>query len=202
MPRIQPPAPAPPREADVLAEIRIAFGQEPDLVLWRLSQGAGVLVPVRTLESLCTTLQRAGAERDWTRVAMALAVLEGLDRFTRAGMVPGAADLIGILRGIRDVDVGACDACRGTGLCLHDPFGSNCRTCAGGGRAHESRPWGRFIALEAKRPAGPGRARGRTSEEQDQWLSLVRRMGGFAAVVDSVDAARAALERARRGYSE
>lgn len=54
---------------------------------------------------------------------------------------------------------------------------------------------GRFIALEIKT------ARGRTTEEQEQWLKLVRRMGGFAAVVRSVQEAREALERARRGES-
>jgi len=35
-----------------------------------------------------------------------------------------------------------------------------------------------------------------------QALELVRRMGGFAAVVRSVDEAKAALARARNGESE
>lgn len=52
---------------------------------------------------------------------------------------------------------------------------------------------GRFIALEVKRPGEKPRA------EQVQWLDLVRRFGGFAAVVSSVEEARAALVRARRG---
>ena len=55
---------------------------------------------------------------------------------------------------------------------------------------------GRWIALEVKS------ARGRTSPEQDKFLSLVRRMGGFAAVVRSVGEAIAAIERARAGASE
>ena len=55
---------------------------------------------------------------------------------------------------------------------------------------------GRFIALEVKAAAG------RTSPEQRQWLDLVRRNGGFAAVVRSVDEARAAIARARRGERE
>ena len=55
---------------------------------------------------------------------------------------------------------------------------------------------GRFFALEIKT------ARGRTTDEQDQWLELVRRRGGFAAVVRSVQEAKQALERARRGESK
>ena len=55
---------------------------------------------------------------------------------------------------------------------------------------------GRFIALEVKTAAG------RTSPEQRMWLDLVRRNGGFAAVVRSVDEARAAIARARTGASE
>ena len=52
---------------------------------------------------------------------------------------------------------------------------------------------GRFFALEIKTP------KGRAADEQRQWLELVRRMGGFACVVRSVDEARAALGRARNG---
>jgi hypothetical protein len=55
---------------------------------------------------------------------------------------------------------------------------------------------GRFVALEVKAAAG------RTSPEQRQWLDLVRRNGGFAAVVRSVDEARAAIARARTGARE
>ena len=55
---------------------------------------------------------------------------------------------------------------------------------------------GRFIALEVKQ------SNGRTTEEQDMFLALVRRMGGFAAVVRSVDEARAAIDRAVAGASE
>ena len=54
-------------------------------------------------------------------------------------------------------------------------------------------PAGRFVALEVKSH------RGRTTPEQDLFLELVRRRGGFATVVRSVDEARAALERARAG---
>lgn len=55
---------------------------------------------------------------------------------------------------------------------------------------------GRFIALEVKTPAG------RVAPEQVQWLALVRRQGGFAAVVRSVEEARAAIARCRAGGAE
>lgn len=55
---------------------------------------------------------------------------------------------------------------------------------------------GRFVALEVKSAAG------RTSLEQRQWLDLVRRNGGFAAVVRSVAEAQAAIARARKGARE
>ena len=55
---------------------------------------------------------------------------------------------------------------------------------------------GRFFALEVKQ------ARGRASEEQQRWLALVRSFGGFASVVRSVQEAKAALDRARKGESK
>jgi hypothetical protein len=55
---------------------------------------------------------------------------------------------------------------------------------------------GRFVALEVKTPTG------RASPQQRQWLDLVRRHGGFAAIVRSVEDARAAIARARTGASE
>tara|TARA_R110000868_G_scaffold376429_1_gene641278 strand:- start:1185 stop:1511 length:327 start_codon:yes stop_codon:yes gene_type:complete len=55
---------------------------------------------------------------------------------------------------------------------------------------------GRFVALEVKTPVG------RASTEQRQWLDLVRRHGGFAAVVRSVAEAHAAIARARTGAKE
>ena len=54
-------------------------------------------------------------------------------------------------------------------------------------------PLGRFVALEAK----TGNAR--LMPHQRLFLDLVRKRGGFAAEVRSVDDARDALERARRG---
>ena len=55
---------------------------------------------------------------------------------------------------------------------------------------------GRFVALEVKT------ATGRVAVEQTQWLALVRRYGGFAAVVRSPEDALAAIARARTGASE
>jgi hypothetical protein len=55
---------------------------------------------------------------------------------------------------------------------------------------------GRFVALEVKT------ATGRAAPEQRLWLDLVRRYGGFAAIVRSVDEARAAVARARAGDSQ
>lgn len=52
---------------------------------------------------------------------------------------------------------------------------------------------GRFFALEVKGP------KGRVSDEQKQWIALVRSKGGFAAVVRSVEDALAAVERCRKG---
>ena len=52
---------------------------------------------------------------------------------------------------------------------------------------------GRFFALEVKTPVG------RLTPEQTKFLALVNRMGGFAACVRSVEAARAALDRAAAG---
>jgi hypothetical protein len=51
----------------------------------------------------------------------------------------------------------------------------------------------RFIALEVKKPGGRVRA------EQWGFLELVRNNGGFAAIVHSVEEAREAITRARRG---
>lgn len=57
-------------------------------------------------------------------------------------------------------------------------------------------PSGRFIALEIKTPTG------RATQEQLQFLELIRKRGGFAAIVRSRDEAREAIARARRGERE
>jgi hypothetical protein len=58
------------------------------------------------------------------------------------------------------------------------------------------RTTGRFIALEVKTN------KGRVSEEQTQFLDLVRSCGGFACIVRSVDEACQAVDRACGGASE
>jgi hypothetical protein len=85
-----------------------------------------------------------------------------LDRASRGGLGAGSADLIGIVRVVRDI-------------------------------ARPDLDLGRFIALEVKAP------RGVVSDVQKRWLEAVRRMGGFAAVVRSVEEARGAIDRARKG---
>lgn len=57
-------------------------------------------------------------------------------------------------------------------------------------------PTGRFIALEIKTPQG------RATREQLQFLELIRKRGGFACIVRSVEDARGAIQRARRGERE
>lgn len=54
-------------------------------------------------------------------------------------------------------------------------------------------PNGRWFCLEAKTGAG------KPNPEQRAFLELVRSRGGFATVVWSVDGARAAYVRAKRG---
>lgn len=54
-------------------------------------------------------------------------------------------------------------------------------------------PQGRWICLEVK--TGKGKLR----PDQVLWIDLIRRRGGFAAEVRSVEEARDALSRARRG---
>jgi hypothetical protein len=53
-------------------------------------------------------------------------------------------------------------------------------------------PHGRFVALEVKTPDG------RVTEHQARFLARVRQHGGIAAVVRSVDDARATIARARK----
>ncbi len=57
-------------------------------------------------------------------------------------------------------------------------------------------PGGRWFALEVKSPTG------QPTEEQLHFIDLIRRRGGFAAIVRSVPEAQAALARARQGACE
>jgi hypothetical protein len=61
-------------------------------------------------------------------------------------------------------------------------------------------PFGRVFCLEVKLPSDSGRA-GSIRPDQVRWLAVVRRLGGFAAVVHSVAEALAAVERCRLGHS-
>jgi hypothetical protein len=56
--------------------------------------------------------------------------------------------------------------------------------------------FGRAFALEVKRPGV------KPKPEQVAWLAAFRRLGGFAAVVHSVEEGIAAVERCRKGLSE
>lgn len=58
------------------------------------------------------------------------------------------------------------------------------------------RPAGRWFCLEVKAE------RGALRPDQRLWLELVRKFGGFAAVVRSVEEAVEALDRARKGGFE
>jgi hypothetical protein len=55
-------------------------------------------------------------------------------------------------------------------------------------------PFGRFLAIEVKRPG----ARGRTTEDQDRWLAVVRRFGGVSGIATSVEEALGLVEEAKR----
>jgi hypothetical protein len=56
---------------------------------------------------------------------------------------------------------------------------------------------GRFFALEVK----TSRRGSKTTPEQLAWARCIRELGGFCAVVRSVDEALQAVERCRRGES-
>ena len=58
------------------------------------------------------------------------------------------------------------------------------------------RPGGRFVGLEVKT------ADGRVSDDQQRFLEIIRKGGGFACVVRSVQEACSAIDRARLGLSE
>jgi hypothetical protein len=93
-------------------------------------------------------------------------------RAVRAGLCVGSSDLIGILH-VEMVQPAHQDATWGRTVTI-----------------------GRFIALEVKTRTG------RVSPEQARFLELVRRMGGFGAVVRSPEEALDAVERARKGERE
>jgi hypothetical protein len=118
-----------------------------------------------------------------------------------AGLGAGSADLVGIV------------------LCAarewqHGRFASDV----------SERAFGRVFCLEVKLPPTPyehkpgcacirdfgpcdcgsvkRRPGGKTRPDQDRWLASVRKLGGFACVVRSVDEAVAAVARCRQGWSQ
>jgi hypothetical protein len=65
-----------------------------------------------------------------------------------------------------------------------------------------ARAFGRVFCLEVKLPADERLRAGTLSADQKRWLSVVRRFGGFACVVRSIDEATQAVQRCRKGASE
>lgn len=131
-------------ESVILADIRLALGQDPRVVLWRNTSGK--------------FLADFGAKGT---------------RPVSTGLTVGASDLIGMVK---------CDVVKLPPM-DQDGYASMAyrQTIA------------RFLALEVKTTTG------RERPEQKLFRDLVNNMGGFAAVVRSVDDARDAVERAARG---
>lgn len=59
-----------------------------------------------------------------------------------------------------------------------------------------SKPVGRAFALEVKWPGE------KPTEDQERWMSEVRKLGGFACIVHSVEEAIQAVDRCRSGASQ
>lgn len=136
--RAKPVSRSSPRESVIQAEIRLALGSDPDVVLWRNSAGT--------------------AEHFDDRTATV--------RKQRFGLTVGASDLIGIVM---------------VPVLIHTPDGFvECR-------------FGRFLALEIKRPGG------KPSDEQRMFIELVRAKGGVAEVVDSAISALEVVAKAKGG---
>jgi len=84
----------PPSEKQIQNAIRLALAREPGLVLFRLNQGAGILVARDALEQLVDALRQGDVKRS---LAIALDLVK--TAFNRWGLPKGAADLIGVLNG-------------------------------------------------------------------------------------------------------
>ena len=139
------------------------------------------------------TVRLAGPRRNETRevkrpIVAALNVLPGVrvfshnagfDRRTSVayGLGVGVADIVGLVR--------ACVVCQTAYPCASE--------------AHPAT--GIFFALECKR-FGQDQSHPEIVQNQQAWASMVRELGGFVAVVHSVDEAIAAVWRCRRGESE
>lgn len=101
---------------------------------------------------------------------------ETTERHIRYGLTKGSSDLIGIVTCEREVLLPESESINGMRP-----------------TTTEFEKIGRFFALEVKTPVG------RLTLDQRRFLNLVRRMGGFAACVRSVEEAQAAVARAVRG---
>ena len=123
--------------SDMVADIRLALGQEPDCVGWPMQPGG---------------------------------IADSTGRPMRCGPT-GMTDLIYVVR-MRVFVLPQTPLQRSTRFDL-----------------------GRLMGIEVKTGSG------KLSAEQKMWHALVRRFGGFACEVRSVDDARAALSRARLGMN-
>jgi len=129
---------------------------------------------MNVLESKIQSKIRLALGKEWDLVLWrnSTGMVETVDVDKKSGMVSGRAHRFGLAVGSADL----------VGILLI-PEG-------------DSPGFGRFVALEVKKVGG------RLSTEQFAWLGCVRAFGGFAAVVDSVESAKAAITRARQGLSE
>lgn len=132
----------------------------------------------KILSDIRLALGKRGDVVVW-RNSTGVADVEG--RKQRFGLVKGGADLVGfvVVRAVRESRSDAVDA---LSRAMNVPM-----------QATTACTFARFFALEVKTP------KGRVSDEQRQFLDLVNRHGGYAAVARSVDDAVRAVEAAVRG---
>ena len=159
-------------ETRILNEIRADLGREKDLVLWRLNQGAGVMVPRDALDRLASVLTLASALAGGKLASLldeAGVILRDITErnYNRFGLPKGAPDLVGI--------IGA-----------QDTTGSVCVPATG-----IASGTGRWVGIEVKS------ATGRLSPEQSQFGRVIESRGGFWTMARSVTQAREFVERCR-----
>lgn len=165
-------------ESQILAAIRKDLGREPDLVLWRLSQGGGRLVPVAALKRLIVLLEHGHVDRALTTINQLMS-----GSYAGYGLVNGASDLIGMLtRTLR--------------------YGSDPDECVGRFFAIEVKTPEHLTTIRNAVAKGNLTKLKQSDRDQIMFQGVVRARGGFACFADSQEAGRAALERARAGGSE
>lgn len=84
------------REVEIQNAIRKRLDKDPGVMLWRLAQGAGRVVPVQALRRLMH-LAQSGANR--VGLVNACEALLSSTSYATFGMPAGAADLIGLCDG-------------------------------------------------------------------------------------------------------